>query len=156
MDNFLEGESLELESVRLICDENRRKVPPELDSFGDDPKAGLGVPLGLLRAEVDILEGGRGRPMRELEIFSRCTELGLLRPEFGAFCLGGNAGAPDPTVNSPRISWTSRLVLDVSLASKGSFLNRLAVKSVGSASVLSGSSAVVAAAAAGGSMGSIG
>ena len=31
------------------------------------------------------------------------------------FCFGGNAGAPLPTLNSPRMSCTSRLVLAASL-----------------------------------------
>ena len=71
--------------------------------MGDDPKAGLGVPLGLDKAteDVDILDGGLGSAMSELDIFSRCTLLGRFKL---AFCLGGNAGAPVLVVNSPKMS----------------------------------------------------
>ena len=49
-------------------------ILPEFVSFGDDPNAGLGVPLGLLKAVTDVcdtLEGGLGKAFSELEIFSR-------------------------------------------------------------------------------------
>ena len=66
--------------------------------------------LGRLRDDVEVLEA-----------------LALVLDEL-AFCFGGNAGAPlGPTVNSPRISWTSRLVLLVSCRSP---LSSVEVRSV--------------------------
>ena len=66
--------------------------------------------LGRLRDDVEVLEA-----------------LALVLDEL-AFCFGGNAGAPlGPTLNSPRISWTSRLVLLVSCRSP---LSSVEVRSV--------------------------
>ena len=66
--------------------------------------------LGRLRDDEEVLEA-----------------LALVLDEL-AFCFGGNAGAPlGPTLNSPRISWTSRLVLLVSCRSP---LSSVEVRSV--------------------------
>ena len=111
---FINSKLLSAEDFRLgescretweTCEENLRRVPELVVSLGDDPNAGLGLPPGPDRGaeDWDILEGGRGSAMTELEIFSRGTLLGRF--------LGGNAGEPVLVVNSPKMSGISRLLL---------------------------------------------